>query len=128
MSVFAKTKTLPIQALNWVVAKAEYDELAAAAILHPEHAKHYPKIDPCSDWSQGGPIIEREQIDLKWVGANTCRASIDWLDEECYEAFGTTPLVAAMRCFAVKCFGLEVEVPQSLLAGLDKPTSGSPTL
>lgn len=68
-----------------------------------------------TDWAQGGPIIEREQMDIKWVGINNCRASIEWLDEEHFEAFGPTPLIAAMRCFVASRLGDEVDVPANLI-------------
>ena len=58
----------------------------------------------CSDWSIGGPIIERESITLTpsptgWTAM--------W-PERRNEAEGPTPLVAAMRAFVMSKFGDEV--------------------
>lgn len=58
-----KTSDLIGPALDWAVAKCEYDDLAAANIQWPQYAKHYPTISPSTIWAQGGPIIEREGID-----------------------------------------------------------------
>jgi len=68
-----------------------------------------------TDWSQGGPIIEREKIGVNyqsnkplWVatpplGANYKR-----------NVGGTTPLVAAMRSYVASKLGDEVEIPEEL--------------
>lgn len=96
-----KTSELTGAQLDWAVAQCEYVSV------------RYGFDDNCPeysiDWSQGGPIIEREKITLEWTGEN-------WMayirhDEE---FFGTTPLVAAMRCYvAVNCYPL-IEVPDEL--------------
>ena len=62
------------------------------------------------NWSQGGPIIEREKIELEWHG-NYWLAQIR-ADEEWY---GPTPLIAAMRCYVAYKLGDEVDVPAELL-------------
>jgi len=64
---------------------------------------------PDIDWSQGGPIIERERIELfphleVW-GAR--RFSRDYIK-------GPTPLIAAMRCFVASKLGDEVDIPEEL--------------
>ena len=77
-------------------------------------AKEYgPGFNPSTDWSQGGPIIERESIsitkhadqDYWWAGSWNAR----------YVASGPTPLVAAMCCFVASEMGNEVDVPEELL-------------
>jgi hypothetical protein len=62
---------------------------------------------PSISWSQGGPIIEREKIQLvpKANGENWA-AGID--DSEWIQG-GDTALIAAMRCFISSRFGNEVE-------------------
>lgn len=76
---------------------------------------------PSRDWSQGGPIIDRERIDLSWQSSGRA----DWMaygDDQTdagvplYAENGPTPLVAAMRCFVASKLGDEVDVPQELLA------------
>ena len=48
-----KTSDLTGSALDWAVAKCEYDELAAKNIQYPEYAKHYPKVSPSTNWEIG---------------------------------------------------------------------------
>lgn len=71
---------------------------------------------PSRDWTQGGPIIERERIMIVPAGYNG-DPEHEWMagDEECWTKFrqprwrGPTPLVAAMRAFVSRKFGDEVE-------------------
>lgn len=64
-----------------------------------------PTYSPSTDWSQGGPIIEREKMDIglhengkDWVAV---RERWKW-------NVGPTPLIAAMRCLVASKFGEEV--------------------
>lgn len=61
---------------------------------------------PSTDWSQGGPIIEREWIDIQYDYPDDPWADDAWLAFARYEGkirggmwFGPTPLIAAMRAF-----------------------------
>jgi len=67
---------------------------------------------PSSDWSQGGPIIERE-------GISTQKLISGWMAsyEDIYNLpiYGQTPLIAAMRCYVASKLGEEVEVPDELI-------------
>ncbi len=77
---------------------------------------------PCpkysSDWSQGGPIIERETINIgnysflskEWFAKYP---SDDYLPQ--YIRWGDAPLIAAMRCYVASKLGEEVEIPDSLI-------------
>jgi hypothetical protein len=75
-----------------------------------------PRFKPSTNWEHGGPIIERERIEIHprsdggrgdhW-GALPYRAMEDW---SLLQRAGT-PLVAAMRAFVASKFGDEVEVP-----------------
>lgn len=76
---------------------------------------------PSTDWSQGGPIIEREEICLEiHEGRHTraafynMRTNFDGKAKGYGHAFGPTPLVAAMRCFVASKLGDEVDVPAEL--------------
>ena len=66
-----------------------------------------------TNWSQGGPIIEREGIG---VSPDTW---LDWWVAQVkggvYRDHGPTPLIAAMRCFVASKLGDEVDVPGELL-------------
>jgi hypothetical protein len=72
---------------------------------------------PSDDWSQGGPIIERERIMLVAMDADGWVAKIgaEWMGGEIVECpvteIGPTPLIAAMRAFCASKFGEEVELP-----------------
>ena len=74
-------------------------------------------FEPSTDWSQGGPIIEREEIGTKrrmpsmrgekWEAAGSIGAK----GAGYRHAVGPTPLIAAMRCLCASKLGDEVEVP-----------------
>ncbi len=75
-----------------------------------------------TDWSQGGPIIEREKINLEiHEGGHTrtsfykMRLTFDGRAKHYYHQHGPTPLIAAMRCFVAFRLGDEVDVPGELL-------------
>jgi len=97
-----KTSELTGAALDWAVAKCEGYRLD----LVPEG-----EYTPSTDWAQGGPIIESMGMHISrtnktdkepWAACIT-----HWID-------GTTPLVAAMRCFVAYRMGDEVDVPEEL--------------
>lgn len=71
---------------------------------------------PTADWSQGGPIIENAVVSLG-VEDGGWRAlcwGTDGPNRELYSMRGTTPLIAAMRCYVVSRLGEEVEIPEEL--------------
>lgn len=63
------------------------------------------------DWGFFGPIIEREKIDV-WTHAGEVWAAST--DKGYTEYRGTTPLIAAMRCYVASKLGGEVEIPDEL--------------
>ena len=73
-----------------------------------------------TDWSQGGPIIEREGIDIYHREASTLWSAAIWRDLPgggqlmCKQRDCPTPLIAAMRCFVASKLGDEVEVSDEL--------------
>jgi len=103
-----KTSELTGVALDWAVAKCigQPDEWMA------DHRRGY--INSAStDWAQGGPIIERENISAishnkpnHWVARTTSYPPTYFR--------GPTPLIAAMRCYVASKLGDEVEVPDEL--------------
>ncbi len=116
--------------LDWMVAKAE----GLACRFQP----HFITLDtitycadwdraqeyaPSTDWSQGGPIIERELIGFRDSGGpGNWHASFDRMHltfdgkaKQYHHQFGPTPLIAAMRCFVASRLGDEVDVPEELL-------------
>lgn len=69
-----------------------------------------------ADWSQGGPIIEREIDQIsRYEAYPDYRADRFATDdyEDCH-AIGPTPLIAAMRCYVASKLGDEVEIPDEL--------------
>lgn len=65
------------------------------------------------DWALGGPIIERESLELGRY-ADLWQATAHLEDGSIFE-HGKTPLIAAMRCYVASKLGDEVEIPKELL-------------
>ena len=95
-------------ALDWVVAKCELGE----AINEIDDPHFYS-----SDWAQGGPIIEREGINLRALSGALWEAETWSAEGGQYLLDGPTPLIAAMRCYVASKLGDEVEVPNELEGG-----------
>ena len=126
-----KTSELTSAALDWAVAKCRgFDGLDDDLWLMREGIADMPlhAYTPSTDWAQGGPIIEREMLDLRKVYSNgrpstnpyDCwKAEIVFRDEKLvagdFFAYGPTPLIAAMRCLIASKLGDEVEVPKELI-------------
>lgn len=78
----------------------------------------------CMDWSQMGPIIEREKINLEWWHMpqewHACmneRLQYDggeFVEGSDYHVHGPTPLIAAARCYVTSKLGETVLVPDEL--------------
>jgi len=110
-----KTNELSGAALNWAVAMAEGWQPTTAR----DNTGQYPwlikvgkNIDPkqyrpSTNWAQGGPIIERECIAVAFDGYPQ-----GWVANQKY--YGTTPLIAAMRCYVASKLGDDVEIPEGI--------------
>ena len=93
-----KTSELTGNALNWAVNHAE----GLTGILAP--------VNYCK-WEHGGPLIEREKIEVfirdeEWFAHSSRSTPEDFP--------GDTPLIAAMRCYVASRLGDEVNVPEVL--------------
>lgn len=118
-----KTSELIDEKLNWAVAKCEGgiwepDSVRTAFWLWPGKYPKYSIKAPnySTDWSQGGPIIERERISVIDIdGYDFWKA--DKLNKEAIPVinYGPTPLIAAMRCYVASKFGDEIDIPKELL-------------
>lgn len=69
---------------------------------------------PSTNWAQGGPIIDRENI-ATFKGGRLWAALVsgkeEWIDTYTNEEItGPTPLIAAMRCFVASKLGDEVDL------------------
>lgn len=115
-----RTSELTGAALDWAVAKCEGIGLGPRGFVVYYDNGEPASWHPSTDWSQGGPIIEREMrefgFDL-WSGAHVptgqfaatyCRGAPDSY------VYGPTPLVAAMRCYVASKLGDEIEIPEEL--------------
>lgn len=121
-----KTSELTDIALDWAVAKCKYPELVWGSSIGIHHASHQIVIphltepqcywNPSTNWSQGGPIIERESINTRYdPDCNKAQAWEASDDIDFFEAmYGTTPLIAAMRCFVASKLGDDIEIPEGL--------------
>jgi hypothetical protein len=105
-----KTSELEGAALDWAVAKCEVSDVGEIDDPH-----FYS-----TDWAQGGPIIEREMIDIRhirtlpkffWEAYTPAPEHED--GEVCAE--GHAPLIAAMRCYVASKLGGTVEIPEELV-------------
>lgn len=97
--------------LDWMVCEAEgweYDDVANAT--RDDRNKKYS-----TNWAQGGPIIEREEIAVATHDEDGWQAYYDKKGMNDDVHTGTTPLIAAMRCYVVSKLGEEVEVPDELV-------------
>jgi len=94
-------------ALNWAVAKCE------GFYGHADYR-------PTTNWAQGGPIIDREDITwsmhmLPEYGDDTRFCAFSYRIGSSKAQNGPTKLIAAMRCYVASKLGDEVDVPEELL-------------
>ena len=125
MKTIKVSEATPIQ-LDWLVAKCESSDgrlvklgggWNGAFYVERENGPDlggFHRFDPANDWAQGGPLIEKELINLITTAGYPWRATVYmgggvWIDQE-----GPTPLIAAMRCYVASKMGDVVEVPEEL--------------
>jgi hypothetical protein len=116
-----KTSELTGAALDWAVANCEGELSQHGGQVHLVESKvrfYEDTLDiqytPSTDWSQGGPIIEREGISVATDDVEPWCGFIE--DDETNTLFfsGPTPLIAAMRCYVASKMGDEIELPEEL--------------
>ena len=120
-SVKGYAPTLVEEHLQWQHQRGQYvivevrylqlDQMNPEMSTPTRCAKDIP--DYQGDWSQGGPIIEREKI------CASCPSTGDFWDARLHKfppeyTRGPTPLIAAMRCYVASKLGDEVEIPEEL--------------
>lgn len=107
-----KTAKLTGAALNWAVAKCEGVTEGKDSAWYYDRRNAY---NYSTNWSQGGPIIERLRINLKATSTGGWAASChpETADNVVHN-HGPTPLIAAMRCYVTSKLGAEVEIPEEL--------------
>lgn len=118
-----KTQNLTGAALDWAVAKAQYTDgryiglgMRGCEVANsPDRADISHHFSPSTNWSQGGPIIEREHISLTSPSTTlTMFWTADIGLERKFTQYDHDPLIAAMRCYCCSKLGDEVEVPDEL--------------
>lgn len=119
-----KTSDLTGAALDWAVTLIEKPEACEygvedwrgqrrQTVKNGEYVYRWHQ-----SWAQGGPIIEREKIDLLQSTGRVCAAMWENLPgggRLVSEALDCpTPLIAAMRCYVASKLGDTVEIPDEL--------------
>ncbi len=99
------TEELSGDALNWAVAKCLGVENRAGILSYSEN------------WASAGPIIESAKIELYPNDAVMPKAVInpDRRTHFYYRQYGSTILIAAMRCFVDCELGSHVDVPDEFV-------------
>jgi hypothetical protein len=124
-----KTSELQGAALDWAVAKCVGHRMAenhgAYIRIHlpdPKQSGYTLAFCPSTDWAQGGPIIEREHVQVSpsrnWLTTQSMLrwgcVRIDHKGDANHFQQGPTPLIAAMRCYVASKLGDTVDVPDEL--------------
>ena len=134
--VEVKTAELIGAVLDWAVAvvlEREYGEGRVVKVCRveatfpawierensPGSAPYYHRFSPSTDWSQGGPLIDKMggfelKVWLESTPETKCEAHIHSYEGN-WIVFGPTPLIAAMRCLVAAKLGDTVQVPKELL-------------
>lgn len=101
-----KVNELQGAALDWAVAKCEEARTGVFATLTPSRYS--------ASWILGGPIIEREKLTVGYANIDGGFWTARTTDYPPQYIRGTTPLIAAMRCYVASKLGDEVEIPEEL--------------
>ncbi len=102
-----KVNELTGAALDWAVTKCE-------GFDHEVTSSEWGMWGWATDWSQGGPIIEREAIT---VSQGSPVKGLEWMACDAgstHVQHGPTYLIAAMRCYVASKLGDIVEIPEEL--------------
>ena len=102
-----KTSELTDAALDWAVEECEGRDFPSADAF-------CGIFNPSTNWAQGGPIIEREEISVNWANGQWEAHTVNEQDEYDQIKYGPTPLIAAMRCYVAAKWNDEVEIPEEL--------------
>ena len=123
-----KTSELEGAALDWAVAVAvghedvRVDDDKIVLVVHQDHRLpglvDFIWFDASTNWSQGGPLIERHGVQIT-LPSNVISPSGDrtpWRAVALggFNAFATTPLIAACRAIVAAKLGDVVDVPEEL--------------
>ena len=116
-----KTADLTGLALDWAVVNALPEPKNTLELLD---RCIYNGFNPSTNWSQGGEIIDRMQLNRLTTnvgGGYTASVKVPIIDTDgdadmvWKHGSGPTPLIAAMRCYVASKLGDEVEIPEELV-------------
>ena len=119
-----KTADLIGPTLDWAVAKCEGkngvlhdDGITRCIVIASASGVYKGTYQPSINWSLGGPIIERECLDVRVFAEHGSPDGGPYWISERHPAVGhgPTPLIAAMRCLVAANLGDEVDVPDELV-------------
>jgi len=103
-----KTSELTGAALDWAVSKCEGFTWEQGDLDAGEYG---PGFKPSTDWAHGGPIIEGEYMYLEYSGIWRAYCT---QNGNSFLSVGSTPLIAAMRCYVASKLGDDIELPEDL--------------
>jgi opacity protein-like surface antigen len=119
--VTCNTCDLEGAALDWAVAFAEGIKVVLAAPAYGNgwrvrYDLHYSqaKYSPSSDWSQGGPLIDKHRLGFGIYADHYF--AVTGLNEQSGAGTGANHLTSACRAVVASAFGDAVSVPKELLA------------
>ena len=107
--------------IDWLVAKCEGNmahEFNDFWLMHLDD----PDLQYSTNWNQGGPILEENKISVTYMRAGGYMDSFrgdfkhggpKWWDDRTTQ-YGSTYLLAGMRCYVASKLGEEVEIPEDL--------------
>lgn len=118
-----KTADLTGSQLDWAVAKVlNLEPIAGQPVGFFYWGNESGLFTPSTEWSHGGPIIERERIDIGALADDGSRwraimygsrvQTVYGPGRTIIDTEGPTPLIAAMRAFVASRLGDEVEAPE----------------
>lgn len=117
------SEATPLQ-IDWLVAKCEGkdgvlhdDGITRCIVIAAPSGVYKGTWRPSLNWSQAGPIIEREKLDAFW------NADAEWWSVAGYDERADREvvmrdksyLVAAMRCYVASKLGDTVDIPEELV-------------
>lgn len=108
-----KTSKLSGAALDWAVLIAQFPIMREARPM----AAIITGGNPSTNWTTGGPIIEREGIHIGRIHTLLHQrkeyGEFYWIANG---RRGPTPLIAAMRCYVASKLGDTVDIPDELVS------------
>ena len=116
-----RTRELIGPALNWAV---RYAQNGRKPVDYVEARDNFS-----TSWNKGGPIIEREKLNVfpffidgtlgGWQAYDPLHLKYnengEYIDGSDSAQDGTSPLIAAMRCYVASKLGGDVDIPEDLL-------------